>query len=273
VDDGSPCKQTGGDELAAVAILIELVATYGLGPYGPAGLLDQLQGRTLQLDSPGGKNRHARAQVRHILDNVGGENNDDILADLRQQVQKSVALFRVEPRSGFIDDDQVRIADQRLSDTESLAHSTREAGDCLVAHSPEIGLVQQCLDSCLAVCTGCYPFEHAHMFEHVIGGNAGVDAEILWQIAKPAAQRLGVGDDVDVAELDRSACGRLQGCNGPHQGRLAGAVRAEKPVHALGYGKRDIIERPRAVGIDMGDIGELEHVTKIPRVCRTGGTS
>jgi hypothetical protein len=38
------------------------------------------------------------------------------------------------------------------------------------------------------------------MVEHVVGGDARIDAEILGKIARGPAQLLGLGDDVDVAE-------------------------------------------------------------------------
>ncbi len=98
------------------------------------------------------------------------------------------------------------------------------------------------------------------MLEHVVGADARVDPKILRQVAEPAAQCLGVGDDVDIAEGDCAAAGGLQRGDRAHEGGFAGAIGAEQAEHALRDQEGYIIEGTGAVGIDVGDIGELEHV-------------
>ena len=93
----------------------------------------------------------SRAEVGHVVDDVGREDHDDVLADLGEQVEEAVALLGVEARGRLVDDDQLRVADQRLRDAEALAHAAREAGERLLAHVPEVGLLQQRLDRLAAL--------------------------------------------------------------------------------------------------------------------------
>ena len=62
---------------------------------------------------------------------------------LGQQIEEAVALLRVEARGRLVDDDQRRVPDQGLGDAEALAHAAGEAGERLLAHGPQIDLVQQ----------------------------------------------------------------------------------------------------------------------------------
>ena len=123
---------------------------------------DQLGRRALQPHPAVGDDRHARAEVGDVLDDVGRQDDHHVLADLGQQVEEAVALLRVEAGGRLVDDDQLGIADQRLGDAEALAHAAGEAGQRLLAHRPEVGLVEQGLDrrSCARACAAM-PFSTA----------------------------------------------------------------------------------------------------------------
>ena len=71
--------------------------------------------------------RHPAAQVADVLDDVGREDHHDVLADLRQQVVEAEPLGRVEARGRLVDDDQLRIAEQRLRDAETLSAVARKS--------------------------------------------------------------------------------------------------------------------------------------------------
>jgi hypothetical protein len=73
-----------------------------------------------------------RAQLRDVLHDVRGEDDDAVLADLAQQVEEAHALGRVEPRGGLVDDDELRVAEQRDGDAEALAHAARVAAEPLL---------------------------------------------------------------------------------------------------------------------------------------------
>ena len=84
-----------------------------------------------------------RAKLRDVFDDVRGENDDDFVADRREQIEEAVALFGIETRGRFVDDDELRLADQRLRDAEALAHAAGISGERFLAHLPEIHLVEQ----------------------------------------------------------------------------------------------------------------------------------
>ena len=259
MDNGAATDEAGGDDFVLRRDVGEFGARDAFGPDSAARPLDQIMRRAFELNASAGQHRHARTQVGDILDDMRRQDDDDILADLDEQVEEAVAFFGIKPGGRFVDDDQPRIADQRLGDAKALPHAARKAGDGLFADVPEIGLRQQGFDRRLAFSGGRDALENAHVLKHVIGRHARINAEILRQIAQRRAQFLGVGDDVDITETDGPGGRRLQRRDAAHQRRFAGAVGPEQPEHAGGNCQADIIERTRAIGIDMADMGELEH--------------
>ena len=60
-----------------------------------------------------------------IGDDVRGEDDDAFSRQIREQVAEADALFGVEPDGGFIDDEQLRVVEQRLGDADALLHPAR----------------------------------------------------------------------------------------------------------------------------------------------------
>jgi hypothetical protein len=204
---------------------VELGAIGHLRPDLAARGADEVDRSAFELDLAASKHRHARAEDRHVLDDVGGEDNDHVLADLGEEVEEAVALLWVKAGGRLVDDDELRIADQRLSDAEALPHTARKARQRLLAYIPEIDLVEQSLDRRLSVGGGGDALQHRHVIQHVVGRNARIDAEILREITKRPPQPFGLGDHIDLAEADAALRRRLQRRDRPHQSRLSRAVR------------------------------------------------
>ena len=78
------------------------------------------------------------------------EDHDGVLADLAEQVQEAHALGGIEAGGGLVDDDELRIAQQRDRDAEALAHSAGVAAELLSPHLLQVGLAQERFDDRLA---------------------------------------------------------------------------------------------------------------------------
>src|SRR5262249_23319052 len=141
-----------------------------------------------------GHHRHALAQIGHVLDDVRRENHDDLLADLGEEIEKAVALFRIEARGRLIDDDEARIADQRLSDAEALPHAARERAELALAHVPQVYFLEQRLDD-RARFAARDSLQHREVEQHRLRRDLGIHAEILWQITQRASQAILVFED------------------------------------------------------------------------------
>ena len=49
---------------------------------------------------------HVAAQFHHVLDDVRGQDHDDVVADLREQVVEAVPFAGIEAGRGLVDDQQ-----------------------------------------------------------------------------------------------------------------------------------------------------------------------
>ena len=225
-----------------------LVARYQRRPHLSTQRGDQpvrfalLQNASLSHDG------QTRTEVGNVIDDVRGQDHDDVFADLGEQVLETAAFGGVQPCRGFVDDEEARTAQQRLGDAVALLHAPGEGRDAAVARIPQVGLHEQLLDH-LPLLLAVNVFERGEVPQHAFGGGAGIGAEFLWQVAQHFAQRGLVPQRIDAVEGDGAAVRRLQRGDGSHQGRLARAVRAKQTEQAAGDVQVDVPERGNATGI------------------------
>ena len=150
--------------------------------------------------------RHVRAQVAHVGDDVRGQDDDDVLADVREQVVEAHALLGVEAGGRLVDDDELRVAEQRLRDAEALAHAAGEAAQRLLAHVVQVGLLQQRRDDVAPRRLVVEALQAREVVEQFLGRDFRIHAEILRQVAQHPAHGVLVAQHVDVAQA--RACRR-----------------------------------------------------------------
>src|SRR5262245_21294351 len=172
--------------------------------------------------------RHSRAEFAHVVHDVGREDDDHILADRREQVEETVALGRVESGGRFVDDDQLRIADQSHCDPEPLFHPARITAQFFLAHIVKVGLSQQTFHQVFALAAIDDAFHYGDMVEQVERAHLRIDAELLWQITEDAPHALFVFQHIEVVQKDTALVSLLQRGDSAHQARFARAVRAEQ---------------------------------------------
>src|SRR5690554_5388339 len=77
--------------------------------------------------------RHARAQLGHILHDVSGENDDAVFPNLAQEIQEPHTFGGVESRGRLVDDEQFRISKEGDCDPESLSHAAGVSTEFLLS--------------------------------------------------------------------------------------------------------------------------------------------
>src|SRR4051794_5531263 len=77
-----------------------------LAPEMAAYLLEHLVRIALKNDLPLIDDRHATAELADVLDDVRRENDDNVIADLREKIEKTMSFVRVESRGRLVDDDE-----------------------------------------------------------------------------------------------------------------------------------------------------------------------
>ncbi|ODV10524.1 MAG: hypothetical protein ABT19_13240 [Rhodanobacter sp. SCN 68-63] len=104
VDLRASGHQAGGEDGHAGAVTVQFVLVDRASPHAAFEAGDRFQRFAGEQHLALGKDRHARTQVGDVLHDVGGEDHHRALADLRQQVEEAVALLRIQPGGGLVDD-------------------------------------------------------------------------------------------------------------------------------------------------------------------------
>src|SRR5690606_18948511 len=95
--------------------------------------------------------------------------------------------------------------------------------------------------------------------QEVPAGYTRVNAEILRQVSQAGPQGCWLRQYIQPVEVDAAAVRQLQRCDGAHQRRFAGAVRAQQSEHAGVHLKGDVLERMHAIGVSLAEILDIEH--------------
>jgi len=104
VDLRAACDELVGDDVHAVGVVLDLVASDGLAPDFSFEAVDGAVGGTSEEDFAEVDDGHVAAQLHHVFNDVRGENDDDVVADFSEEVVEAVALAGVEAGRGLIDD-------------------------------------------------------------------------------------------------------------------------------------------------------------------------
>src|SRR5437764_6913469 len=90
------------------------------------------------------------------------------------------------------------------------------------------------------------------MAEHVLGRDAGIDAEFLRQISQTTANLILLLEDVYITQTSAAAVGFLQRSQSAHERGFAGAVGPEQSIHPSRDRERYVIKRFDAILISFG---------------------
>ena len=92
------------------------------------------------------------------------------------------------------------------------------------------------------------------MAQQPLGGDFRIDPELLREIAEGPTQLVLLAQGVDRAEVDLPFVGLLQGGDGAHERRLAGAVRAKQAIHPRRDAQVDVLQCLDAVGVSFREV-------------------
>ena len=185
----------------------------------------------------------AVAGAAHLGQQMGGEHHRRALAEAPHQRAQLLALARVQPAAGLVEQHQRRSVHDRLRDAHALAVALGQRGDALAR---DVG--QPALGDRLGGARGRLSLRHPAQpcGERQIGGHAHVvdHRRAVRQVADPCARAERVVGERAAADPD-IACVRHQAARQHVERRgLAGPVQAQQPdALAAGNRKAEIAHR------------------------------
>ena len=212
---------------------------------------------------------------RHRLDLVQDvARHDDALAGagpLADQADRLAARDRVHPPQRLVEDQQLRVVDDRLRELHALAHPFAVGADLLVRGVEEIDDSERAPRGLgrLGVAEAVEPDEradplqpgHAVVERVLLGAESDLEKEM-----RVAPDRLAEDGDAAFARA------KLTG-DQLHERRLAGAVRAEQTGHAGRHADRHVVEADD-LPVPLRDVvrrddGRAHVTTSTPRTRRS----
>jgi hypothetical protein len=231
----------------------------------------------VQLDARGGEDLLHQLRLRALRDDAPAIDDDDAVADhghlgqdMRRQDHRVLAGERadqgpdlgdlpgVEADGGLVEDEHIRVPEQRLREADALPVALRQLADHPVAHVRDEAAVHHVGDPPPARAAP-HPFDLRHEVEVGRHRQVRVEGRVLGQVSDAAPHLERLGEDVEARHTRRARAGRHEAREDLHRGGLAGAVRAEKADdaalvdaegHAVDRGDRPVV---------LGKLIDLDH--------------
>lgn len=192
-----------------------------------------------------------------VGNDVGGENHDAFAGELREQVAETHAFFGVESRRWLVDDEQLRIVQQCLRDTDALLHPPGIAAQRALADARQVYEVQKFVDPLLGQ-RSVEAFNGGEIFEKLNSVQVGIYAEVVRKISECGAQIVGVGCEVGTIPNDAAFCSAGYGGEDAHERRLTGAVGPEQSQCAGTELQGEIAQGPVSGAVALADVFDRE---------------
>ena len=173
------------------------------------------------------------AELAHVIHNMSRKNDSAVTAQGREKIEKAIALGRIHPGGGLVDNDEPGITKQGLCDSETLLHAPGKGRERLFSNIPQIGLLEQDVDHRLALGRFGHAFHHSEMMEHVQCRNLGIDTELPGQVAEDAADLIFLAEHINAVKIDGARVGILKRGDRTHQRTLSRTVRPHQAEHAV----------------------------------------
>jgi hypothetical protein len=248
-----------------VGVVVPLLAR----PHPPGGRVGQFGRGTGELDLSLQQHEDTGADRGDVVGLMGGQHDHRIARQLRQQLPEPQPLLRIQSGGRLVEDQQVRGAEQRLGDPDTLPHPTRQrahppAGDTFQSgggHYPGhlVGSAASIRDL----------LQDRDIVQESGDGEVPVIPEVLGEVAEPAADLDPFGP-VAVVQAEHRHLARVGlRDRGQHrqQGRLPGAVRAQQagdtPLDRqvdLGQCLRRSVPAGQALDTDRGGVHVVGHL-------------
>ena len=199
-------------------------------PYLSPDMVCHRRRRPLEKKSSLLHHQNIICNVRHIRDDMGGQDHDFVSGKVRDQIPEAHPFFRVKPRRRLIQNQDIGIVQFRLRDSQALLHPSRIGFDFSVGHIPQIDQFQQLLRSIFCGFS-LHSLDRGQIHQKLTGGKIRIKAKILRHIAQMGVILFPQFLHGCSIQADAAGCGFQNPADHSHQGRLSRTVRAEQAIY------------------------------------------
>ena len=183
---------------------------------------------------------------------MGGEKHGLPLGEAAENTAKPDTLLGVQARRGLVQNQELRVSQQRLGNSDALALAAGEAlelflGFVLQAHQPE-QLVRLLLGLKFRESLQAGDIE-----QKLFGSEVGIDPEVLGQVAQLLPKFHAQGGNIPAIQQHPSGAGLQQVGHNPHQRRFSCAVGPQQAVDAVLQGQIDLFQG-HGISVELADV-------------------
>ena len=179
-----------------------------------AGLLRERVERRGAQEPPGVDGDEVVADALDLAEQVAGHDDGDaeLVAGAADEVEHLIAAGRVEPVRGLVEEQELRVVDERLGQLDALLHARRVAAHGPVALLEEADVAQH-VGGALAGRRARQAGHARHVVDEVGRRDVGGQAVVLGHVADELADGQPLAGDVEVEDA-RRASGRVEEARG-----------------------------------------------------------
>src|SRR5690606_18434859 len=210
----------------------------------------ELIARAARGDAPAMDDHDVRADDLDLLEDVGREEDRALLTDRSEHFSEVSDLLGVEADGGLVEDEDLRLAEERIGEPDSLAIAAREGADDAAANVRDVGCLEARVDLALAL-RARDPLETRPIAQVLDHAHVGIEGHALREIADLAPHGERVLADVVPRDAHDAAVAGKESNEDAERRRFAGAVRSEEADDLdVAHVERDATERAhRAVAL------------------------
>src|SRR5690606_34504890 len=221
-------------------------------------LTAQILGRAVRDDAPVLDDEDASADRRDLLEDVRAQEDELLSPKVSNELADLDDLMRIETARRLVHDDDGRVVDEGLGETDALLVSLREKSDVLLEHAANADEIDDAVDrgAHLRLRDLARARHEPQVVPHL---HVGIERRRLGEITDALLHPERILEDVLAGDHDVARVGDDVASEDLERRRLAGAVRAEKADDlALVDLEAHVVHRERRA-VAFEDMTDLDH--------------
>ena len=224
-------------------------------PDFPCSFFGQTFGRSCKCKRTFVQQCHVFTGAGDIPNDVGRQDDDHVAGtDAGEQVPEPDSFFGIETGGWFIHNDDFRIVDQCLGDSQSSFHTTRQSVGITVAGFKQPYFFQHTVNGLMPDTPAFHSGQPGGVIEKFPGFQLGKKTEVLRKVSQHGTNFLAVFHQVESINGYLAATWFHQCHQYAHQCRLTGSVGTKKPEHSVWNCQVNIFESPFSTSVYLVEI-------------------
>ena len=201
---------------------------------------------------------HARAKRLDLRQDVRGEKNGVVAAEIANEVADESDLVRIETDGRLVENEEVGLVHHGIGKADALAVAFRETADDFFSHVRQTAKFQNIADALIQASAGD-AFESSAVAQKLAHPHVEVERNIFRHVTDVLAGAQRFSENIEARHGGTARRGRKEAREHAHRGGLARAVRTQKS-HDLALLDFKIDAVHRRGGTELFDeVFDLDH--------------